>query len=189
MPSHPESLTHPSLAGSFPSTSTQSAWQPIELKAAHYEMIKKHVEGLSNSRIAAHLKRNGHRYSQRQIQRVLNSELGMGYASFYSAFHYGGLTKLVEAGTQHSPEALFTELMIMRNPLNEPRHRLNAGQDLLDRLGPPKISRQENDNIRPTTIVVNVLPSQMSQFLSAPPTVEAKVVPLLLENPSSNNAD
>lgn len=112
----------------------------------------------------------------------------MEYASFYSAMYYGGLTKLVEAGVQHSPEALFTELQIMRNPLNEPRHRLNAGQDLLDRLGPPKISRQEVENQRPTTIVVNLLPSQLSQFLAAPPVIEAEIVQLL-ENPSSDNAD
>jgi len=187
MPTHPENLTHPSIAGSFPSTSTQSAWEPVHLSPAHVEMIKQWVQGIPKSRIAYNFKRFGVRYSQRQIQRVINSEKGMQFASLYSAQLHGGIAGLTHEGALYAPEAFYTEVDLLRNPLVGDRHRLNAAQDIMDRVGPPKISRQETDNVRPTTIVVNLLPSQVSQFLTAPPVVEAEVV--LLPDPTSSNND
>ena len=189
MPIHPEHLTHPSQAKTSASTTTQPPWNPIgELSSAHIEMIKLSVQGLSQSRIAYALKRWGKRYSQRQIIRVLQSEKGRQYASLYSAMYYGGLSGLVETAAHHAPEALHTELSMMQNPLTAQRHRLAAAQDVMDRVGPPKISRQENQNPQPTTVVINLLPSQVSQFLTAPVAIEATTVPLL-EHPSSANDD
>src|SRR6267378_3137368 len=188
MPTHPENLTHPSLAGSFPSTSTQSAWEPVHLSPAHVEMIKQWVQGIPKSRIAYNFKRFGVRYSQRQIQRVINSEKGMQFASLYSAQLHGGIAGLTHEGALYAPEAFYTEIDIMRNPLTGDRHRLAAAQDLMDRTGPVKVSRQESSNSQPTTVVINLLPSQISQFLAPPAVVEAKVVQLL-ENPSSSNEE
>jgi hypothetical protein len=145
------------------------------------------VQGLSQSKIAYALKRWGKRYSQRQIIRVLQSEKGRQYASLYSAMYYGGLSGLVEAGASHAPEALHTELSMMQNPLTAQRHRLAAAQDVMDRVGPPKISRQENQNPQPTTVVINLLPSQVSQFLTVPVAIEAQAV--LLPEVSSANDD
>lgn len=187
MPSHPESLTHPSLAGSFPSTSTQSAWEPVHLSPAHVEMIKQWVQGIPKSRIAYNFKRFGVRYSQRQIQRVINSEKGVQFASLYSAQLHGGIAGLTHEAAMYAPEAFYSELEVLRNPLTGDRHKLAAAADIMDRTGPIKISRTEVTNQQPTTIVVNLLPSQVSQFLAAPPVVETEVV--LLPNPRSSSND
>lgn len=186
MPTHPENLTHPSLRGSFPSTSTQSAWEPVHLKPQHVEMIKQWVQGIPKSRIAYNFKRFGVRYSLRQIERVINSEKGQQFASLYSAQFHGGIAGLTHEGALFAPEAFYTEVDIMRNPLTGERHRLGAAQDIMDRVGPPKISRQETENLKPTTIVLNITASQLSQFAAPPAIMEATVVPLL-EALSSND--
>jgi hypothetical protein len=188
VPYHPESLTHPSQAKTSASTTTQAPWNPIkELSSAHIEMLKLHVQGMPTSRIAYALKRWGKRYSKRQIDRVIQSEKGRQYASLYSAMYYGGMPKFVEAGADHAPEAFHTELSMMQNPLTGERHRLAAAQDVMDRMGPPKISRQETPHAQPTTIVVQIAASQLSQFLSAPPLLEAETI--LLPDVSSANDD
>jgi len=180
---------YPSVRGGSTSTATtQDPWEPTHLKPQHVEMIKQYVQGISPSRIAYNFKRYGVRYSQRQIQRVLKSAKGEEFASFYSAQLHGGTTGLTYHGALYAPEAMYTEIDIMRNPLAGERHRLGAAQDLMDRVGPPKISRQETENLKPTTIVLNITASQLSQFASPPAIVEAEVVPLL-EQPSSNNDD
>jgi len=66
------------------------------------------------------------------------------------------------------------------------RHRLAAADSIMDRVGPPKISRQENENRAPTMIVFNITASQLSQFAQPQPIIEAEVVQLL-DNPSSDN--
>jgi hypothetical protein len=85
------------------------------------------------------------------------------------------------------PEAIYTELDIMRNPMTGERHRLGAAQDLMDRFGPPKISRQETDNKQPTQVFITLSASQLSQFALPPPTVSAEIV--LLPEVSSSNED
>ena len=187
MPTHPENLLYPSQAKTSASTSTQPPWNPIgDLSAIHVEMIKKSVEGLGPTRIRYHMKRLGHEYSKTHIVRVLQSQKGREFASVYSAMYFGGVTKLVEYGTSLTPEALQTQYDVMRDPLIEPRHRLAAAQDHMDRFGIPKISRQESENKTPTMIVVNLLPSQLSQFAMPQPTIEAEVV-MLPEVSSAND--
>jgi len=187
MPTHPENLLYPSQAKTSASTSTQPPWNPIkELYPAHIEIIKQSVHGLGPTRIRYHMKRLGEEYSKTHIVRVLQSEKGRQYASLYSALHFGGMQKLVEEGTSYAPEAIAHVLDIMRNPLTGERHRLAAADSIMDRVGPPKISRQENENRAPTMIVVNISSSQMSQFMAQPAAIEAEVVHLL-ENPSSRD--
>ena len=187
MPIHPENLTHPSQAKTSASTNTQPPWYPIKpLSAAHIEMIKQSVHGLSGSRIRYHMRRMGHDVSKTHIDRVLKSAKGREFASIYSAFHFGGISKLVDHGAGLAPEAVYTELDIMRNPLGAERHRLSAAQDLMDRVGPPKISRQENLSPQPTTVIINLLPSQLSSFLAPPVVIESEVV-MLPQLPSSTD--
>lgn len=187
MPYHPEALTHPHVGGGSTSTATTlPPWDPVHLTPQHVEMIKQHVHGIPASRIRYNFKRFGVEFSQRQIGRVLQSQKGREFASFYSAQVHGGTAGLTYHGALYAPEAMYTEVDIMRNPLAQERHRLAASQDLMDRVGPPKISRQENTNPQPTTIVVNLLPSQVSQFLTPPAQVDAEVV-LLPEPPSSHD--
>ena len=90
-------------------------------------------------------------------------------------------------GTSLTPEAVQTQYDVMRDPMAGPRHRLAAAQDHMDRFGIPKISRQENENKTPTMIVVNLLPSQRSQFALPQPTIEAEVVMLPPEVSSAND--
>ena len=178
---------YPSVGGGSTSTATtQPPWEPIRLSSQHVEMIKQHVHGIPMSRIAYNFKRFGVRYSQRQISRVIQSAKGQEFASLYSAQMHGGIEGLTYRGATYSPEALYTEIDIMRNPLAGERHRLGAAQDLMDRVGPPKISRQETENRQPTTVVINLLPSQLSQFLLPQPMIEAEVVHLL-EQPSNTD--
>jgi hypothetical protein len=187
-PYHPEKLTHPSQAKTSASTSTETPWDPIYLNPQHVEMLKQRVQGIPVSRIVYNFKRFGVQFSSRHIKRVIDSPKGREFASLYSAQLHAGTVGLTTVGAMYAPEALYTEVDIMRNPLSGERHRLNAAQDLMDRTGPPKISRQETENLKPTTIVLNITASQMSQFAAPPAVVEATVVPLL-ENPSSNNDD
>lgn len=187
MPMHPEHFTHPSQAKTSASTTTQPPWNPIkELSPAHIEIIKQSVHGLAPTRIRYHMQRLGEKYSKTHIIRVLQSEKGRQYASLYSALHFGGMQKLVEVGSEYAPEAISHVLDIMRNPVTGERHRLAAADSIMDRVGPPKISRQENENRQPTMVVINLLPSQLSQFAMPQPTIEAEVVQLL-DNPSSND--
>ena len=188
MPTHPENLLYPSQAKTSASTSTQPPWNPIkELSPAHIEIIKQSVHGLGPTRIRYHMKRLGEEYSKTHIVRVLQSEKGRQYASLYSALHFGGMQKLVEEGTSYAPEAIAHVLDIMRNPMTGERHRLAAADSIMDRVGPPKISRQENENRAPTMIVFNITQSQLSQFAQPQPIIEAEVV--MLPEVSSANGD
>lgn len=188
MPTHPENLHFPSQAKTSASTNTLPPWNPIkELSPAHIEMIKRHVEGMPTTKIRYHMARYGEKYSKTHITRVLQSEKGRQYASLYSALHYGGMQKLVEEGTSYAPEAIAHVLDIMRNPLTGERHRLAAADSIMDRVGPPKISRQENENRAPTMIVFNITASQLSQFAQPQPIIEAEVV--MLPEVSSANGD
>jgi len=185
---HPETLTDPSQAKTSASTNTEAPWEPLKgLSPTHIEMIKQHVKGISISRIVLNFKRYGVNYSSRHISRVLQSQQGKEYASLYSAHFHGGTVDMVETGRDHMPEAVYTELDLMRNPLVGERHRLGAAQDLMDRFGPPKISRQETEQRQPTTVVINLLPSQLSQFLLPPPMIEAETVQLLVEPAASDD--
>lgn len=188
MPQYPSDMTYPTSGKTIASTNTEPQWEPVHLKPQHVEMIKQHVQGIPITRIAYNFKRFGVAYSHRQIDRVLKSAKGQEFASFYSAQLNGGTVGLTFHGAMYAPEAMYTEIDIMRNPLAGERHRLNASQDLMDRVGPPKISRQETENRQPTTIIVNLTASQLSQFQNAPAMVEAEVVPLL-DTPSSANDD
>lgn len=187
MPYHPEALTGPSQGGSASTEGHEPQWEPVHLSPAHVEMIKQWVHGIPKSRIAFNFKRFGVKYSARQIQRVIQSAKGQEFASFYSAQVHGGIEGLTYRGASYAPEAMYTEIDIMRNPLAGERHRLGAAQDLMDRVGPPKISRQETENKTPTNITINLLPSQLSQFLSPPPTIEAEVVQLLEAKSSAHD--
>lgn len=186
MPHHPESLHFPSIATGSSSFTSQPPWNPVHLSPQHVEMIKQYVQGIPPSRIAYNFKRYGVTYSNRQIKRVIDSQKGREFASFYSAQLHGGTAGLTYHGALYAPEAMYTEVDIMRNPLVGARHQLGAAQDLMDRVGPPKISRQETENKQPTTIVVHISASQMSQFHSPPTLVQAEVV-ALPELPSSND--
>ena len=183
---HPETLTGPSAGDQSSATKwVDQSWEPLKgLSATHYNMIRQHVQGIPISRIVMNFKRYGVNYSSRHIKRVISCRQGQEYASLYSAHFHGGTVDLVEAGRDHTPEIIHTELSIMQNPEVRENHRLSAAQDLLDRLGPPKISRQESEHRTPTTINIQINASQMSQFLAPPPIIEAEVIQLL-ENPSS----
>lgn len=187
MPTYPSAHSLPSVRNTSASTTTQPDWEPVNLSLPQMEMIKQHVHGIPVTRIAYNFKRFGHPYSSRQIQRVLKSQKGREFASLYSAQVHGGIEGLTYRGAMYAPEALYTELDIMRNPLAGERHRLGAAQDVMDRVGPPKISRQETENKQPTTVVINLLPSQLSQFLQPPVAIEAEVVQLVEPISSANN--
>ena len=139
---------------------------------------------MSYSRLVYFMKKVGRRYSNRHIHRVCESEKGQEYASLYSALYHGGIKAMTEVGGTYAPEAFLAEVELMRTGAE--RFRQAAAESIMDRVGPVKISRQEIDNQRPTTVVINLLPSQISQFLTPPTVLEAETVPLL-ENPSSNN--
>ena len=187
MPTYPSAHTFPSAARTSASTLSQPDWEPVHLKPQHVEMIKQHVHGIPVTRIVYNFKRFGVEYSRRTVERVIKSHKGQEFASFYSAQVHGGIEGLTYHGATYAPEAMYTEIDIMRNPFVGERHRLGAAQDLMDRVGPPKISRQETENKVPQTIVINLLPSQLSQFLQPPVAIEAEVVPLSL--PSSNHEE
>ena len=179
MPTHPENLHFPSQAKTSASTTTLPPWNPIkELSPAHIEIIKQSVHGLPPTRIRYHMARLGEKYSKTHIIRVLQSEKGRQYASLYSALHFGGMQKLVEVGSEYAPEAISHVLDIMRNPVTGERHRLAAADSIMDRVGPPKISRQESDNKQAVTVFLNLHPSQLSALLAPPPAIEAEYVVL-----------
>lgn len=186
MPTYPDAHTEPSQAKTSASTTTLPDWEPVRLSPAHVEMVKQSVHGIPITRIAYNFKRFGVTYSNRQISRILKSAKGQEFASLYSAQVHGGIAGLTYRGTDYAPEALYTEVELMRNHLVGERHRLSASQDIMDRVGPPKISRQETENKQPTTIIVNLLPGQMQQFLTPPPAIEAETVQLL-DQPSSSD--
>lgn len=186
MPIHPENLTHPSVAKTSASTNTLPPWEPLRgLSELHREVIRKHVEGLPFSRIGYHLKRQGHRMSKTHMVRVTQSEAGRRYASLYSAQYYGGTHGLTDAMGPLLSGAVDVQAEIMYDPLAGERHRIAAAQDILDRGGLPKVSRQEGDSKTPTTVIINVLPNQMASFAAPPAMIEAEVVPLLDNPPSS----
>lgn len=187
-PYHPNALTGPSLAKTSASTNTEIPWNPINWKASYTEMCKQHVQGIPVSKICYNFKRFGVRITGRHIKRLLESEKGREFVSLYSAQYHGGSLGLLERGSDYLPEATYTEVEIMRNPLEGARHRLNASQDLMDRFGLPKISRQENDSKLPQTVIINLLPSQLAQFAAPPPVIEAHVVELI-EPTSSADSD
>ena len=58
----------------------------------------------------------------------------------------------------------------------------------MDRLGPPKISRQENENRPPMNINIILTGTQYSQFAGAQPAIEAETVELL-DNPDRASTD
>ena len=183
---YPDKITGPSQAKAIASTDTQAPWEPNYLSDKHIEMLKQHVQGIPTSKIVMNFKKYGVSISNRQVNRVLVSAKGREFASLYSAQWHGGTAKLVEMGAGYSPEAVYTEVELMRNPLTAERHRLGAAQDVMDRFGPPKISRQETETRQPTTVIVNLLPGQMQQFLTPPPAIEAETV-ALPETVSSND--
>lgn len=186
MPYHPEALTGPHQHSEPTSSATSlPAWEPIHLKPQHVEMIKQFVQGIPISRIRYNFKKFGVSYSARQISRVIDSSKGRELASLYSAQMHSGIAGLTHQGMAYAPEAFYTEVDIMRNPFSGDRHRLAAAGDIMDRVGPVKISRQEVEQKTPTTVVINLLPSQVSQFLLPPPQMESEVVQLLV-NPSSD---
>ena len=185
MPHHPETLEGPSQAKTSASTNTLAPWDPIRgLSKVHMRVIELHVDGMPNSKIAYQLKRWDHALSGTHIRRIIESPTGRHYASLYSAHVHGGAPALVQAFSQYAPAAAFVEAEIMLDPLEQTRHKLNAAQDVMDRAGPPKISRQENENKFPTTIIVNLLPSQLSALLAPPPAIEAEYV-VLNDQPST----
>lgn len=185
-PSHPWSLTDPSQAKTSASTNTEAPWDPIRLNPQHVEMVKQWVHGIPVSRIVYNFKRFGVQFSGRHIKRVIESPKGREFASLYSGQVHGGIQGLTFQGMSYAPEAFYTEVDLMRNPAVGERHRLSASQDIMDRVGPVKVSRQETENKQPTTIIVNLLPGQMQQFLTPPPAMEAEAV-ILPELPSSTD--
>lgn len=146
-------------------------------------------DGMSVSKIGYQLKRYNRGMSGTHIRRILDSPKGRRYASFLSAQIHGGVAGLVQAASIHLAGALDVETEIMYDPFEGARHRLSAAQDVLDRGGLPKVSRQENDSKTPTTVIINLLPSQLESFTAAQPTIEANVVPLLDAPSSDNDAD
>lgn len=187
MPIHPENLTHPSQAKTSASTNTDAPWNPVkELSPKHKFVIELKVQGVSYSRIRYALKRRGTDFHKSHLQRIWESEKGQAYASLYSAQFHGGILGLVNQAQALAPEALYHTAEIMRDPMAGSRHQLAAAADIMDRVGPPKISRQENTNPQPTTIIVQLSASQLSQFAAPAPMIEAEVVGLL-EQPSSND--
>lgn len=183
MPIDPEKYEHPSQATT---NIAQHVWQPRELSARHTEIIRQYIQGTKKARIVRNFKKYGVTITATHVARVINCRAGQEYASLYSAQFHNGLPGLVEYGATYVPGAVQTELNILRNPLTETRHRLNAVQDYMDRFGPPKISRQENSAQMPQTVVINLLPSQLSQFMAPPPAIETEIVALLAQ-PSSND--
>lgn len=163
----------PSAKKTVASTNTRPPWEPVGLKPVHVQMVRMHVEGLNVKRIQNFLKGFGIKYSGRQIDRVITSQKGRELAELLEAQKRG---ELVEELGRYVPEAVLTEVEIMRNPFGQDRHRLNAAQDLMDRGGPPKISRQQNDNLPPQTIIVNLTPSQLSAFQAPPTPIEVEAV-------------
>lgn len=166
----------PSAKKTSASTTTQPPWEPVHLKPAHIEMVRMHSEGVNIKRIQNFLKRFGVKYSARQIDRVITSQKGRELAAMFKAQKDGGREALVDYISRYLPEAISTEVDIMRHPFGEDRHRLNAAQDLLDRGGLPKISRQQNDSLPPQTIIVNLTPSQLSAFQAPPAPIEVEAV-------------
>jgi|ERR1041385_507572 hypothetical protein len=187
MPYHPEALTHPHQHAEPSSTATRLPdWEPARLKPQHVEMIKQFVQGIPISRIHYNFKRFGVNYSNRQITRVIQSAKGQEFASLYSAQLHGGIAGLTHEGAVYAPEAFYTEVDIMRNPVVAERHRLNAAQDVMDRTGPVKMSRTEIENRQPTQIFITLSPSQLSQFALPPAQIETEAI-TLLEAPSTDD--
>ena len=167
----------------FPLSTTSSAstavqWQPRSLSPAHRFALEQAAMGLPMRVIRNGLKRYGETLSARQIARVVKSPLGQEYMSMVSAQLGGGIVALVQHAARIVPEAMHTEMSVMRNPLTGERHRLNAAQDLMDRLGPPKVSREQSDNKVSQTIIVNLTPAQFKSFTEPLPIVEAELVQL-----------
>ena len=165
-----------SVAKTSASTNTQPQWEPVNWKPAYTEMVRMTVQGQSPGRIQRMFRKFGVQYSGRQISRIVRSQKGVELASLMSAELHGGKEALQEQLGTFLPEAVSIELDIMRHPFEATRHRLVALQDVLDRGGLPKISRQEAQSLPPQTIIVNLLPSQMSAFLLPPPVIDAEIV-------------
>lgn len=150
----------------------------MRLSDAHKFMIEQHVRGVPLRRIQTTLKRFGEHYSGAHIRKVVATRAGQEYASLVSAQVYGGIAALVAHGATYLPEAVHTQLAIMRSPFVGARHQLAAVQDHLDRFGVPKVSRQDLTNHEPTVVIINLTPQQHASFVSPLPVMEAEVVEL-----------
>jgi hypothetical protein len=181
---NPEDYPEPSAGGLayLPSGSTWSvekAWEPVRWTELYTSLVEMHVAGIPIAKMPRILKRfGGKRLSPRQISRVLNSHKGQELASLMSIKLHQGLDALQTKLGDFAPEAIGVELDIMRNPFSAERHRVAAAQDILDRGGLPKVSRQEVQNQLPTTVILNILPSQLSALLAPPPIIEAEIIEL-----------
>ena len=164
---------YPSQANS---SSSGTLYEPVGWKPVYTEMVRMSVQGMPVRKIQHTFRRFGVKYSGTHIRRILQSTRGQEMASLMSAQVHGGTEGLQGQLGAFLPEALSVELEIMRHPFEAARHRIVAAQDILDRGGLPKISRQESNSLPPQTIIVNLLPSQMSSFLLPPPVIDAEIV-------------
>lgn len=158
------------------SASSGTRYEPVGWLPVYTEMVRMHVQGMPVRKMQHTFRRFGVQYSGTHIRRILQSSRGQELASLMSAQIHSGAEGLQGQLGTFLPEALSVELEIMRHPFEQARHRLNAAQDVLDRGGLPKVSRQENNSLPPQTIIVNLLPSQMSSFLLPPPVIDAEIV-------------
>ena len=186
--SYEEYLTqYPSQKAAVSASSTTTPdWEPVHWRPQYQKMVEMTVEGLSIGRIQRAFRSYGVKYSGRQISRVLNSQKGREMLSIVSAHKHGGREGLVTHLGMFLPEMLGVEIDIARHPFEATRHRLNAAQDIMDRGALPKISRQEQNALPPQTIVINLLPSQMSSFLLPPPVIDAEIVEIQPDLPSDD---
>ena len=169
------------------SSSTVQPWEPVRLSQAHRYMIEQHVRGVPLRRIQTALKRYGESFSGGHIKKVFASRLGKEYASLVSAQVYGGVPALVAEGANYLPEAVHVQLGIMRSPLVAARHQLAAAAEIEDRLGLPKISRQDVETKTPQVIVINLTPEQHASYVAPPPEIITETVVLLPEPSSSDD--
>jgi hypothetical protein len=132
----------------------------VSLRARQREAARLHVLGWSNKRIGAELG-----YAVATVSQWLRLALVRDYIRLLEAVRErGALAVYDQLQREYLPEAVATEVDIMRKDEARDADRLNAAQDILDRSGLPKVSRQQLGRAGPSLIQINITEAQARAF-------------------------
>lgn len=177
MPVNPEDFG-PSQGG--PTIPEPKYWEPQDSSFGehqiYYQWCRLAAQNVPYARIARISKKWGHKYTAHHIRRVILSRIGQQLVTLYRAQNDRGIEGLQQEISTYIPEALNTAIEVNRDSRAEWKHRIHAAENIMDRGGLPKISRQQNETRMPTTVVLNILPQQLQQLLAPPPAITAEVV-------------
>ncbi len=130
------------------------------LKTQQRECARLRVAGWSPKRIAAELG-----YTTPTIRAWLRQPVVREYVKVLEAVRErGALAEFERLQRDYLPEAVDTVVGVMRKDDARDTDRLNAAQDIMDRSGLPKVSRQQAAHLTNPLIQINITESQQKAF-------------------------